>query len=284
MSIDPQQALGATCTPVTTSWGPDDVILYHLGLGAGVDRPTEAEELEYTYEKNLKVLPTFAVVPALRAVPDPNSLPGVDIDLTRMLHAEHEVVLHGPIQPSGTAVSTVRVSDIWDKGEHALMVLEIRSADGDGKPLFTNRLTMFLRGEGGFGGYSAPAAPQDVPGRLEDAVLDSRTLSHQALIYRLSGDPNPLHAEPEVARAAGFSRPILHGLCGYGMVCKAVVDGVLGGDVQRVTAYRARFAGVVLPGDMLSTSVWQEDKRVLLSVRNADQDSIALSHAAIDTA
>lgn len=284
MPIDPEQAMGAACGSVTSSWNPEDVILYHLGIGAGIEHPTAPGELRYTYEENLKVLPTFAVVPALKAIPNPNSLPGVRIDVTRMLHAEHEIIVHRPIQPTGTATSTARVADIWDKGKNALMVIEVRSVDEDGSPLFTNRLTMFLRGEGGFGGTAAPASQDQAPQRPPDVVAESQTLAHQSLIYRLSGDLNPLHADPDVAAAAGFDQPILHGLCSYGVACKAVVDEVLGGDVARVTAYRARFAGVVMPGETLLTSMWTEDKRVLLSTASGAERRSALSHAVIETA
>lgn len=282
MPLDPTQAIGAARSPITSSWRPTDVILYHLGLGAGVDRATDPRELEYTYEENLKVLPTFAVVQGLQAIPDPNSFPGVDIDLTRMLHAEHEIVLHQPIEPSGTAVSTARVTDIWDKGKNALMVVEVSSVDSSGAPLFTNRLTALFRGEGGFGAAQGPASPSDAPERPADAVVETRTQPHQALIYRLSGDPNPLHIDPKVAAAAGFERPILHGLCSYGMACKAVVDELLDGDVSRVTGYRARFAGVVMPGDTLSTAMWKEGNKILLATQNTDQGRGALSHATIE--
>lgn len=282
MPIDPLQALGASAAPVTMSWQPRDVIIYHLGLGAGYQRPTDARELAYVYERCLKVLPTFAVVPALRAVPLPNSLPGVEINLARMLAGGHELVIHKAIPACGEVTSTARVAELWDKGSNAVMVIEVESVDNEGEALFTNRLTMFMRGEGGFGGPGGPSTSVDPPARSPDHLVETPTLPHQALIYRLSGDWNPLHADPEVAVAAGFDAPILHGLCSYGIAAKAVVDEVLDGAVERVVSFKARFAGVVTPGETLLTSIWREDHRVILSMSVAGRTSVVLSNAVME--
>lgn len=282
MAIDPAQALDASATPVTMSWQPRDVIIYHLGLGAGYQWPTDARELSYAYEPRLKVLPTFAVVPALRAVPLPNSLPGVEINLARMLAGGHELIIHRAIPVGGEVTSTARVAELWDKGSNAVMVMEVQSVDNEGELLFTNRLTMFLRGEGGFGGPSGPSTAVDAPARVPDHVVKTPTLPHQALIYRLSGDWNPLHADPEVAAAAGFDTPILHGLCSYGIAAKAVVDEVLDGEVERVASFKARFAGVVTPGETLVTEMWREDNRIVLSMSVAERTSAVLSNAEIE--
>jgi acyl dehydratase len=275
MPIDPEKALGARAEPVETRWRANDVILYHLGLGAGRERPTDPGELRYTYEKNLTVLPTFAVVPGLCAVPDPNSLPGIDVDLTRLLHAEHQVLVARPISTAGKLTSTTRVAEVWDKGKDALVVLEVASADEAGEVQFTNRLTMFLRGEGGFGGPPAPASKVPMPERAPDHLLVSPTHPAQALLYRLSGDPNPLHVDPPFAVKAGFDTPILHGLCSFGMVCKAIVDAALGGGTDRVAAFRARFSGVVLPGDVLTTAAWHEEGRIMFTVAVGERNVLS---------
>lgn len=280
MPIDPEKALGAQSAPVPTSWRETDVILYHLGLGAGRERPTDPAELRYVYERDLAVLPTFAVVPGLRAVGDPNEFPGIDFELSRLLHAEHEVRLERPLSPRGSLTSTNRVAEVWDKGKHALVVLEVVSADADGTVHFTNRLTMFLRGEGGFGGEPGPDTTVAPPERVPDHTLTSGTDPAQALLYRLSGDLNPLHADPAFAARAGFDAPILHGLCSYGVVGKAIIDAVLDGAVERVAAFRARFSGVVIPGDTLTTSVWAEPGRIVFTA--AVGDRTVLSHGVLE--
>jgi acyl dehydratase len=257
MPIDLEKALGARAEPVRARWRPNDVILYQLGLGAGRERPTDPAELRYTYEKNLAVLPTFAVVPGLRAVPDPNSLPGIDVDLTRLLHAEHEIRVLRPLAPSGEVTSTTRVAEVWDSGRDALVVLEIDSADPDGQLLFVNRLTMFLRGEGGFGGDPAPDTRVALPDRPPDAVLTAATHPAQALLYRLSGDPNPLHVDPAFAARAGFDEPILHGLCSYGVAGRALVAELGQGVAANVTSIAARFSSPVFPGETLTTLIWK---------------------------
>jgi len=143
--------------------------------------------------------------------------------------------------------------------------------DSGGDPLYTTRSTIFARGEGGFGGERGPSVRIVMPEREPDFVVDTPTLPQQALLYRLCGDRNPLHSDPAFAGKAGFPRPILHGLCTYGIVCKAVTDRVLDGDVTRVAGFSTRFAGVVYPGETLRTSVWQEDKRLLVSTSVADR-------------
>lgn len=282
MPIDPVEALGASAAPVTMSWQARDVIIYHLGLGAGYQRPTDSGELAYAYERHLKVLPTFAVVPALRAVPLPNSLPGVDIDLGRMLAGGHELTIHKAIPACGEVTSTARVANLWDKGSNAVMVMEVESVDAAGELLFTNRLSMFMRGEGGFGGSSGPSGTAKMPARVPDHVVTTPTLPHQALIYRLSGDWNPLHADPQAAAAAGFDAPILHGLCSYGIAAKAVIDEVLDGVVDRVVSFTARFAGVVVPGETLVTSIWHDGDYVALSMSVEGRTGDVLSHGAME--
>ncbi len=162
------------------------------------------------------------------------------------------------------------------------MVLEVKTRDEADKPLFTNRFSLFLRGEGGFGGESGPKAGNKPPQRDPDGVIESATLPQQALLYRLSGDKNPLHADPEFAKIGGFDRPIIHGLCSYGIVCKAIVDGVLDGDVTKLARYQARFAGVGFPGETYLTSWWKEGDRILIETRSKEREARIISNAAVE--
>ncbi|MBP2478084.1 acyl dehydratase [Crossiella equi] len=256
MPINPELATGAELPPVEFSWTATDVLLYHLSLGAGA-RPTDPRELRYTYEPQLHVLPTFALVaPGFhRATPPEVRFPGVDIDLGRCLHGEQSITLRRPLPVAGTARLSTRIVAVHDKGRDAVLVQE-STADLDDDPLFTARSTVFARGEGGFGGDRGPSTRQAAPDRAADHVLTVPTLPQQALLYRLCGDRNPLHADPAFAAAAGFPMPILHGLCTYGMVAKAVTDHLLDGDPGRLTGIGARFTGVVLPGEELVVHLW----------------------------
>ncbi len=223
MAIEPDKALGATTAEATYTWNADQVILYHLGVGAGVPA-TDAGELEYTYEKNLKVLPSYGVIPVFSSLGSLGAIPGLSFNMAMLLHGEQDLELHRPIPPAGTITSGGEIVGVYDKGKAALVVLEVKSKDASGEPLFTNRFSLFLRGEGGFGGESGPKAGNVAPDRDPDGVVESPTLPQQALLYRLSGDKNPLHADPEFAKMGGFDTPIILGLCSYGIVCKAIVD------------------------------------------------------------
>ena len=280
MPIDPSKALGAAIAGRTFSWDPDRVILYHLGIGAG-NPPTDPNELAYTYEKNLKVLPSFGVIPAFGSLAGLGSIPGLQFNPALLLHGEQDLEIRAPIPTSATTETTGKVANIYDKGRAALVVLETETRDGNGNLLFVNRFSLFLRGEGGFGGERGPEAGNHPPQREPDLVAESPTLPQQALLYRLSGDKNPLHADPEFAKMAGFDRPILHGLCSYGVVCKAVVDKALGGDTSKVARYQARFSGVVFPGETIVTSMWREGDQIIIDAKTKERGSPVISNAAI---
>ena len=280
MPIDPSQALGADLGEGQTSYTKDQVILYHLGVGAG-QAATDPNELEYTYEKNLKVLPSFGVIPTFGSMGNLGSVPGLEFNFAMLLHGEQDLEVHQPIPPEATLTNKARIAEIWDKGKAALVVLQVDSSDESGQPLFTNRFSLFLRGEGGFGGEAGPKAGNAAPDRAPDGVIEQSSLPQQALIYRLSGDKNPLHADPEFAKMAGFDAPIIHGLCSYGIACKAVVDGVLGGDVTRVARYQARFAGVAFPGETYVVSYWKEGDVIVFEAKSKERDAKIISNAAV---
>lgn len=271
MPIDAAKALAAEPRQGEIGWDHKDIQLYHLGLGAGIPA-TDPDELRYTLESKLHVLPSFATVAgAGMAMLGGLAAPGIDVNLAAVLHGGHSIELHRPIPVKGRATSTSKVAAIHDKGKAAVIVLRSEVADADG-PLWTSDAQLFVRGEGGFGGERGPSVRAEQPERAPDRTEERTIREEQALLYRLSGDWNPLHADPEFAKLAGFDRPILHGLCSYGMTLKAVVDAVLGGDVSRVRAYRTRFAGIVFPGETLRIRMWQETGRVLVSVTAVDRD------------
>lgn len=273
MPIDSAAALGASPTVTQISWQESDVLLYHLALGAGAD-PLDPQQLTYATESGDVVLPTFAVVaPTLHATEPPTlQYPGLDVDLRTILHASQRVEIHQPLPREGKAEVSTGVSALYDKGSAAIVVVDSDAVGSDGEPLWTSSMRMFSRGEGGFGGERGPDGPPPPPEREPDHVLETTTLPQQALLYRLLGDRNPLHSEPEVASQAGFPRPILHGLCTYGMVCRSIVDEVLGGEATVVRAIEARFAGVVFPGESLRTSVWSEQDRLLFATDVVGRD------------
>lgn len=286
MPIDVDTVRGAQLEERPSAWGPLDVILYHLGLGAGVGA-TDPTELKYVYEEGLHVLPTFGVIPAFRMMLEMLRLPGMDVDFSKMLHGEQDIEVHQPLPVNGDVRTSAHVREVADKGKAALIVLETVTRDvRSGRPLVTNRFSAFIRGEGGFGDGAGPRtpspAPTEAPDREPDVVVDCPTLTQQALLYRLSGDMNPIHADPEFARKGGFDRPILHGLCSYGIVCKAVVDNMLNGDVTSVGRYRARFAGVVFPGETITVRMWREGQTVLVEAVSKDRGTAVLSNAAIE--
>lgn len=214
MPIDVEKAVGAEFAPTSYSWEDKDVILYHLGIGAG-NPPTDGTELRYTYEGDLVVLPSFGTIPPFGTMMSLGAVDGVDINLTQILHGEQEIEVHKTIPTSGSVSQSGRVTGIYDKGKGALIVMEIVSVDDkSGEPMFTNRSSIFVRGEGGYGGDTGPSNSRTPPDREPDHVVTSPTMPQQALLYRMSsGDLNPLHADPGFAKFAGFDRPILSMAC-----------------------------------------------------------------------
>jgi acyl dehydratase len=211
-------------------------------------------------------------------------MPGVEIDLAKVVHGTQAITVHRPIPVDGSAVARTRIVDVLDKGTAAVIRNETVVTESDGRPLWTAQASIFARGEGGFGGRRGSSERIEPPARAPDAVLDTPTLPQQALLYRLCGDRNPLHADPGFARSAGFDVPILHGLCTYGIVAKAVTDALLDADVTRVASFSARFSGTVLPGETLRTAVWGDGDRFLVEVRVPERgDAPVLSDAVLTT-
>jgi len=266
MPIDVAKALAAEPRRTELSWGFKDVLLYHLGIGA--------TELRYALEgPGLQVIPSFCTVAGgALAAAGGLSMPGVDVDLAAVLHGGQRIELHRPIPVEGAAVQASRIAAVHDKGKAAVIILRSEVTDAEG-PLWTSDTEIFVRGEGGFGGERGSSVREPVPeGDPEREVLRA-TREDQALLYRLSGDWNPLHADPEFAKRAGFDRPILHGLCSYGIVLRGVVDTLFSGDVARVRAYSTRFAGVFFPGETLRIRMWSAAPgRVQVSATAVERD------------
>lgn len=247
------------------SYTEKDVILYALGIGMARD-PLDERELAFVYEKALKVMPTAATVLAATTrgaplQPMPAGLKVSELNYLMMVHGEQKVVLHRPLPTSGTFTADSRVVGAYDKGKDkgALVVNETIWTDSNGDKIVTLTNTAFARGDGGFGGPSGGGpAPHIVPDRAPDNIWRFETRPDQALLYRLSGDRNPLHIEPEIARRGGFDRPILHGLCTFGITARAVLETYADYDANAIVEHEVRFSAPVLPGDLLEVSLWRD--------------------------
>ena len=255
MPIDPS-AVGAEGGPSERSWTSKDCLLYALGVGAGID------ELPFSTEKNQQVLPTFAVIVGMGGIPFDKI---GTFNPAMLVHGEQSIEVMSPIPPDGKVSSKGRVSGIYDKGKGALVVMDCESHDVEtGELRFKTRMSAFIRGEGGFGGERGPAGAKiEVPDRTPDHEVTYATRDDQALIYRLSGDRNPLHSDPDFAKMAGFDRPILHGLCTYGFTGRALLHTLCGSDPARFKAMAGRFSSPVLPGDTLSVKMWVDGQEAI---------------------
>jgi acyl dehydratase len=274
MAINRELA-GKKSDPIPFHYHWKDTVLYALGVGAKID------ELDFLYEgKGPKVLPTFAVVPSFTSM---ISVAGnLGANPMMILHGEQKIILHRSI-PSEAKLQTVsEVKGIYDKGKGALVVVEAKTSDDKG-PLFDNIFSIFVRGEGGFGGERGPEAVKaDPPDRAPDFEITEATTREQALLYRLSGDLNPLHADPNMAKFGGFDRPILHGLCTFGHAGRAILKGACGGDATKLKSFGARFSGVVFPGDTLTTRGWKNGDQYI--VTTSVDDKLVLTNAVVELA
>jgi acyl dehydratase len=261
MAIDPS-AVGQSGGPVERSWTSKDCLLYALGVGAGLD------ELAFTTEKAQQVLPTMAVVLGARGAVPMQKIG--TFNPAMLVHGEQAIELLRPLPADGTLSSTGRIAAIYDKGSGAVVVSETEARDAQsGEVLFRTRSAAFIRGEGGFGGDRGPSGPvHEPPRRKPDHEVTYKTLPEQALLYRLSGDRNPLHSDPEFARRAGFPRPILHGLCTYGFTGRALLHTLCGGEPARFRSMAGRFSKPVFPGEALTVCMWLEGNDCLFQTKN----------------
>jgi acyl dehydratase len=262
--------VGVPGEPHERSWTSTDALLYAIGVGAGLGDPLQ--ELQFTTENTVgvqqEVLPTYGVL--LAQARTSGSLG--DVDHAMLVHAEQSIELHKPLPVAGTLRTTAMVTGIFDKGSGALVETENHAVDAaTGEPMVTTRGSTFIRGEGGFGGDRGTADPWEVPDRAPDHKVTQPTRPEQALLYRLSGDRNPLHADPAFAARGGFSRPILHGLCTYGFTGRALLHELCGSDPARFRSMSGRFSRPVLPGQTLVVSIWVGDDGTA-QFQTADED------------
>lgn len=277
MAIDPEYLLDHPIPEVRQPVSRRDAVLYALSIGLGQD-PMDARQLDFVdAHRDLKVVPSMAVVLGHPGFWLGDPLTGVDA--VRLVHGEQEIVWHRPIPVEGAIVGRTRVTGLVDKGpgRGALLYVEKEVIDaGSLEVLATTRATIVLRGDGGFGGPSGPVRePAPVPAGPPDLVADLPTRSEQALYYRLNGDDNPLHADPAVAAKAGFPRPILHGLCTLGIACHAVLRELCGYDPARLRALRLRFSAPVYPGETIRTEIWRDGS---FRARALERDVLVISN------
>jgi acyl dehydratase len=260
------------------AYGDRDVMLYALSLGLGRD-PLDAAELKFVYEEQLQVVPTFATILSFSAR---LLKPDDDLDFAKLLHGEQRLELHRPLPPRGTAIVEARITEIIDKGagRGLLITQQITvSLKESGEALATVEGVGFYRGDGGrVGTTGTAAAPHPIPARAPDAVVPTETEPNQALLYRLNGDRNPLHADPAFAKRAAFDRPILHGLCTYGIACCAVIKTYCPQDASRIRSFDARFSAPVFPGETLATEMWRDGATVSFRCRSKDRDIVVLNN------
>ena len=276
-------AVGRSFGPSQTSWSSKDALLYALGVGAGQDDPMG--ELEFTtensHELTQRVLPTFGVIVVQQGGPR-QSLG--DFNRAMLVHAEQTLTLHRPLPVEGRASITSRLAGIYDKGSGALVATESTATDAQtGEPLLSTTSSAFIRGEGGFGGDRGSSATWERPQRDPDHRVSTQTRPDQALLYRLSGDRNPLHSDPAFATRAGFPRPILHGLCTYGVTGRLLLHALCGSDPARFRSMRARFSRPVMPGARLTVSIWADGGTAKFQTTD-DDGQVVIDHGEVEFA
>jgi acyl dehydratase len=279
MAIDYDKLLALKIPDVEHSYGDRDAMLYALGVGVGHD-PIDRAQLDFVYEKNLKALPTFACLLGYPGfwVKDLDT----GIDWVRIVNGEQGFTLNAPIKPRGTVVGKTRILDVIDKGagKGAVVYTERKITDkANGELVATVTQTTFCRADGGFGGLPREQpAPHKTPERTPDLVCDLGTRPEMALVYRLSADLNPLHADLDVAKAAGYPRPILHGLGTFGVVGHALLKSVCNYDPSRFTAMSGRFSAPVFPGETIRTEIWRDGNVISFRALVPERNVVAMSN------
>jgi acyl dehydratase len=282
MSLDYDKLMRRPFEPVRQRYTRRDTMLYAVGLGAATSNPVAADDLKYVYEEGLEALPTMGVV--LATGPFWMQDPDTGIDWRRILHGEQMLRVHKALPPEGEVIGEQSIDDIYDKGadKGAVMYLTRKLYDAaSGDLLMSVGSSCFMRGNGGFGGRGDGAPkPHALPAdRAPDATIDLPTRPEQAALYRLSGDYNPLHIDPAVARAGGFDKPILHGLCSYGVVGRAVLKLACGNEPARLQRLDVRFASPVYPGETIRTELWHEAPgRAAFRARVVERDVLIINN------
>lgn len=279
--------------PETTyTYTERDVALYALGVGACAHDAVDTNELKYVYNENgqkfIKVVPTFAALISLASLPDGFKLPGLRYDPRLLLHGQQYIEIYKPFPSSAKLHNKVNLAGLHDKGKAAIIEIETKSYDqASGELLCMNRTTVYLRGAGGFSNSSKPISYSNYPAKQVAAVkipdgqpfasFEDGTQPSQALIYRLSGDYNPLHSDPMVAKVAGFSRPILHGLCTLGFSIRAITKCICRGDPDKIKSISGRFLLHVYPGETLITEMWLQASRVVYQTKVKERNRAVLA-------
>ncbi|MBS2019305.1 MAG: SDR family NAD(P)-dependent oxidoreductase [Deltaproteobacteria bacterium] len=289
--IDVDEALDAPAIVLENSYDERDAALYGLAIGAAQD-PLDGKDLQYVYEMHgdgFLVAPTFGVIPAMRVVmqlaKEGRKGPGLNFGFERILHGEQYTEVKRPLPAHAKLRHEAKVKDIFDKGKNAVVINGITTYDAEtGEELVYNELTTFVRGAGGWGGERGPTGEQNPPpDRAPDAVITEKTTANQALLYRLTGDWNPLHADPNFAQAFGFQKPILHGLCTFGFVARHAIKSFAGNDGRLFKSIKVRFAESVYPGETLKTEMWKEsDTRIIVRCTVVEREKVVISNAAVE--
>ena len=279
MTIDHEKLLNWPVPEIVHRYTRRDTMLYALGIGLGGD-PLDKRQLRYVYEPDLAAMPSMAVVLGYPGfwIKDPDT----GIDWKRAVHGEQSIRIHEPLPVEGTVVGKTRIGAVIDKGADKGAIIHASREISDretGKLLATVSMSTFCRGDGGFGGAAGPTPrPHVLPERAPDLSCDLGTMPQTALLYRLSGDYNPLHADPEVAKAAGFDRPILHGLCTFGIATHAILRTCCDYDPHALRAMDVRFSAPVFPGETVRTEIWREAGEVSFRARVVERDVVVLNN------
>lgn len=276
------QAIGTEIARTSYAYSERDAVLYALGIGAPADH-LDPDELKFVYElsNDFQVIPTYAVLFSrdLHGLFLQGEIAGISYNPMMMVHGEHQLDVHKPLPRAATVDSICTIRDIQDKGSGLLLVIEVSSCDQAGDLLARARTSVFIRGLGGFGGERGASRNVDMPNRTPDSIHEEPTLTRQALIYRLSGDVNPLHVDPAMAAVGGYDRPILHGLGTYGFAARAIIKHCCANDAHRLRSLGARFSLHVFPGETFITEMWRHNAgEVRFQTKVKERDAVVLSH------